>query len=154
LFFLSIALLGIRAPQVLFFPENEPNYINIFIEKPIGTDIESTNEFAIEVENEVRQMIEPYTFMVESVITQVGEGTSEEAMGPSGGSSPNRAKITVAFEQFNERQGVSTSKIMQDIRDAMEKYPGVQITVDKEQNGPPVGKPINIEISGEDYEEL
>lgn len=154
LFFLSIALLGIRAPRVLFFPENEPNYINIFIEKPIGTDIESTNEFAIEVENEVRQMIEPYTFMVESVITQVGEGTSEEAMGPSGGSSPNRAKITVAFEQFNERQGVSTSKIMQDIRDAMEKYPGVQITVDKEQNGPPVGKPINIEISGEDYEEL
>lgn len=154
LFFLSIALFGIRAPKVLFFPENEPNYINIFIEKPIGTDIESTNEFALVIENEVRQMIEPYDYMVESVITQVGEGTSEEAMGPSGGSSPNRAKITVAFEQFNERQGVSTSEIMQNIRNAMTKYPGVQITVDKEQNGPPVGKPINIEVSGEDYEEL
>lgn len=154
LFFLSIALFGIRSPQVLFFPENEPNYINVFIEKPIGTDIESTNEFAIEVENEIRNMIEPYDYMVESVITQVGEGTSEDGMGPSGGSSPNRAKITVAFEQYNERKGVSTSEIMQNIRDAMEKYPGVQITVDKEQNGPPVGKPINIEISGEDYEEL
>src|SRR5690606_24328765 len=68
--------------------------------------------------------------------------------------SPNRAKITVTFEQFNERRGVSTSEIMQNIRNAMEKYPGVQITVDKEQNGPPVGKPINIEISGEGVEEL
>lgn len=154
LFVLSIVLFGIRAPKVLFFPDNEPNYINIFIENPIGTDIESTNRFALVVEDEVRQMIAPYNFMVESVITQVGEGTSEEAMGPSGGSSPNRAKITVAFEQYNERKGVSTSEIMQNIRNAMEKYPGVQITVDKEQNGPPVGKPINIEISGEDYEEL
>lgn len=154
LFFVSIALFGIRAPKVLFFPENEPNYINIFIEQPIGTDIESTNEFARVVENEVREMMEPYDYMVESVITQVGEGTSEDALGPSGGSSPNRAKITVTFEQFNERRGVSTSEIMQNIRNAMEKYPGVQITVDKEQNGPPVGKPINIEISGEDYEEL
>ena len=153
-FLLSIGLMVIKGPKVLFFPENEPNYINIFVEKPIGTDIESTNQFAIEIENEVRQMVEPYTYMVESIIAQVGEGTSEDAMGPSGGSSPNRAKITVAFEQFHERKGVSTSEIMQNIRNAMEKYPGVQITVDKEQNGPPVGKPINIEISGEDYDEL
>src|SRR5690606_31999152 len=31
---------------------------------------------------------------------------------------------------------------------------GVVVTVQKEQNGPPVGKPINIEISGDDFEKL
>lgn len=154
LFFVSIALFAIRAPKVLFFPDNEPNYINVFIEEPIGTDIESTNALATKIETEIRQMMAPYQYMTESIITQVGEGTGEQALGPSGGASPNRAKITVAFEQFNERQGVSTSALMQKIRHAMEKYPGVQITVDKEQNGPPVGKPINIEVSGENYEEL
>lgn len=154
LFLISIALFAIRSPNVLFFPDNEPNYINIFIEEPIGTDIESTNALATRIEDEVREMMEPYSYMTESIITQVGEGTSEEALGPSGGASPNRAKITVAFEQFDKRKGVSTSALMQDIRVAMEKYPGAQITVDKEQNGPPVGKPINIEVSGENYEEL
>jgi multidrug efflux pump subunit AcrB len=29
-----------------------------------------------------------------------------------------------------------------------------QITVEKESNGPPVGKPINIEVSGDDYAEI
>lgn len=154
LLILSISLLAVKSPQVLFFPDNEPNFINVFIEKPIGTDIESTNAFSKVVEKEMMQMMEPYDYMVESVITQVGEGTGADNPGPSGGASPHKAKITIAFEQFNKRNDVSTSKLMQDVRVALEKYPGVQITVDKEQNGPPVGKPINIEVSGEDYERL
>ena len=135
LLFLSVSLLAIRSPEVVFFPDNEPNFINVYIEEPIGTDIEKTNEFTKKVEKEVMEMMKPYDYMVESVIAQVGEGTGEDSPGPSGGSSPNKAKITVAFEQFNERKDVSTSKLMQDVREAMEKYPGVQITVDKEQNG-------------------
>ena len=33
-------------------------------------------------------------------------------------------------------------------------YPGVLISVEKDQNGTPAGSPINIEIEGEDYSEL
>jgi multidrug efflux pump subunit AcrB len=33
-------------------------------------------------------------------------------------------------------------------------YPGVLISVEKDANGPPVGHPINIEIEGNDYNEL
>jgi multidrug efflux pump len=43
---------------------------------------------------------------------------------------------------------------MEDVRNATSGYPGVQITIDKEQNGPPVGKPINIEITGDDFDRL
>jgi multidrug efflux pump len=43
---------------------------------------------------------------------------------------------------------------MEEIREELSKYPGVQITIDKDAMGPPVGKPINIELSGENYERL
>ena len=42
--------MGIFPPKVEFFPANEPNYVNIFILHPIGTDITKTNETAIKVE--------------------------------------------------------------------------------------------------------
>jgi multidrug efflux pump subunit AcrB len=37
------------------------------------------------------------------------------------------------------------------IRDAIQDIPGAELTVDKEQNGPPVGKVINIEVRGENF---
>ena len=43
---------------------------------------------------------------------------------------------------------------MEEIRAGLRGYPGVQIVVDKNQDGPPTGKPINIEITGEEIDVL
>jgi multidrug efflux pump subunit AcrB len=56
--------------------------------------------------------------------------------------------------KFAERNGESTAIYLEKIREAVKGIPGVEISVDQEQNGPPVAKPINIEISGENFEEL
>lgn len=151
---LSIVLLGIKAPKVLFFPDNQPSLVNIFIENPIGTDIEATNTFLIELEDEMLELMEPYSSVVESIITQVGQGTGDQSEGPSMANTPHKAKITMSFVEYQYRQGVNTNKIMEEIRDLVEKYPGVLITVDKQRNGPPVGKAVNIEVSGEDFQKL
>ena len=50
--------------------------------------------------------------------------------------------------------GVNTSDIMKHLTDRVGSYPGVMIRVDKNREGPPVGKPINIEIAGEDFNVL
>ncbi len=150
----SIMLLGIRAPRVNFFPINEPNYVNVFIEAPLGTDIEKTNALTTLLEDDLIEMMEPYGYMVESFIAQVGEGATDPNEGPSQGATPNKARINISFAEFDQRRGVSTVDLMEQIRDRVEKYPGAKITVDKNQNGPPVGKPINLEVSGEDYEKL
>ncbi|GGZ37746.1 copper transporter [Echinicola pacifica] len=150
----SLLLLMLRSPKVEFFPSSDPNYVNIFIEYPIGTDIEATNEFSKTVEDEVIQLIKPHKDIVEAFIAQVGEGTSDPSEGASMGVTPHKAMLTVSFVEYQYRNGKNTSDIMEELREAMVKYPGVQITVDKEQNGPPVGKPINIEVSGEDYDKL
>lgn len=154
LLFFSLVLLGVRAPKVLFFPDNQPQLINVFIEFPIGTDIEATNEFVDGMEDEMMQALGDYQNILESVITQVGEGTGDPMEGPSNQPTPNKAKITIGFVDYIDRQGINTNEAMEKIRQLVEKYPGVLITVDKERNGPPTGRAVNLEFVGEDYEQL
>ncbi len=154
LLILSIMWFGASQPKIALFPESEPNYINIFIEKPIGIDIEETNAFTQKIEGEIVELLKPYDHAVESFIAQVGEGASDPNQMSSGEETPNKSMITVSFVEYEHRQGVKTQQVMEEIRRALTKYPGVQITIDKDQMGPPVGKPINIEISGEEYERL
>ncbi|EAZ79283.1 efflux RND transporter permease subunit [Algoriphagus machipongonensis] len=154
LLFFSLVLLGIRAPKVLFFPDNQPQLINVFIEFPIGTDIEATNEFVDGMEDELMVALDDYTDILESVISQVGEGTGDPLEGPSNQPTPHKAKITIGFVDYIDRQGINTNDAMEAIRELVEKYPGVLITVDKQRNGPPTGKAVNIEFVGEDYDQL
>ncbi|WP_017732955.1 efflux RND transporter permease subunit [Nafulsella turpanensis] len=154
LLFASIGIYFARQPKVDFFPVNEPNYVNVFIEEPIGTDIEATNEFTKDLEQKIMRLMEPYGYMVESVVAQVGAGTSDPGAGPQGGVTPHKARITVSFEDYQNRRGQSTAELMEMIRDEVSGYPGAVITVEKNRNGPPVGKPIALEVSGENYEKL
>ena len=158
----SIGLLAAFTPQVIFFPVNEPKYVNVFIEFPVGTDIETTNEFTTSVEKKVNQIVEPYQYMVESIVTKVGQDTSDpnDPSGVGGGDTPNKARITINFTEFKDRVDPSTgditmsSIVMEDIRENIGEYPGVSITIDKDAAGPPVGKPISIEVSGENFATL
>ncbi len=150
----SLVLLGIRAPKVLFFPDNQPQLVNVFIEFPIGTDIEATNEFVDSMEDELMVALDEYKDILESVITQVGEGTGDPMEGPSNQPTPHKAKITIGFVDYIDRQGINTNEAMEKIRQLVEKYPGVLLTVDKQRNGPPTGKAVNIEFVGEDYDQL
>ena len=151
---LSLLLLVVRAPQVLFFPDNQPQLINVFIEFPIGTDIEATNEFVDGMEDELMVALEDYTSVLESVISLVGEGTGGPMEGPSNQPTPHKAKITIGFVDYIDRQGINTNGAMEQIRELATKYPGVLVTVDKQRNGPQVGKAINLEFAGEDYDQL
>jgi len=152
LLILSLALLVVRSPKILFFPDNQPQLVNVFVEFPIGTDIEATDEFVDRMEDEVYQALDEFHPIIESFITQVGEGTGDPTEGPSNETTPHKAKITIGFVDYIDRQGVNTNKAMEVIRNLAEKYPGVLITVDKQRNGPPVGKAVNIEFIGENYE--
>jgi multidrug efflux pump len=142
------------SPEIVFMPNQDPQYINVFIEMPLGTDIEETNKLTQEVEKIVEETIAPYKGIVEAVLAQVGEGTSDPMAGVSIGASPHKARINVSFHEFNKRGGVTTAKIMEDIRDAIQVVPGAKYIVDQQPVGPPVGKPINIEIKGDEYSEL
>lgn len=154
LLFAAIGLLVVRTPKVIFFPTADPVYINVFVEMPLGTDIEATNEQMQDIEQTVQEVVEPYRGIVEAVLSQIGENTSDPNSPPEPGASPNKGRVTVSFVPSEERGGISTFKIMDEIRRSVRKFPGVEIVVDKNADGPATGKPINIEVSGEEMDEL
>src|SRR5690606_16411000 len=53
----SFILVGIVQPNVLFFPENQPNQVITYIEYPEGTDIAKTNALTEEIEQKVFEAI-------------------------------------------------------------------------------------------------
>lgn len=150
----AIMLLAVRTPKVIFFPTADPIYINAFVELPLGTDIEATDAQMREIEETIEEVVAPYRGIVEAVLSQIGENTSDPNSPPEPGASPHKGRITVSFVPSEERGGISTFQIMQEIRQAVRKFPGVEIVVDKNADGPATGKPINIEVSGEEMGEL
>ena len=168
LFVLSFILMAVIPPKVVFFPDNQPNLANIYIEMPVGTDIEETNRITKEMEDQIEGLLKvyeypvdgkPYNYMVESVIAQVGKGTSDPNEGPANQATPNKAKVVVAFREMKYRldaegSRVASADVLNLLRDNISTIPGVLIAVEKDQNGPPQGAPINIELSGDNYEEL
>ena len=178
---LSFILTGVFPPKVLFFPENQPNYINVFVELPVGTNIAETNAATIAIKKEINRVLSSpisekdtlsylqaadvelinnkaiKTPFVESIIEQVGKGTSDPNSGPSFGETPHKARITVSFCEFSHRKGLNTSTVKSLIEKSLlgKFHADITIVVDKEQSGPPQQPPVNIEITGSsNYGEL
>jgi multidrug efflux pump len=124
LFIFSIMLIAVFPPKVDFFPVNEPNYVNIFISHPIGTDIKVANRTTLLVEEELNILLKPYMDadiknnipederIIKSIISQVGEGTSDPAQGVVMGSTPHKARVTVNFTESQFRNGIKTGEVL------------------------------------------
>lgn len=153
LFIITIFIFAARAPKVDFFPQGEPNFTYVYIKLPIGTDANVTDSITKVIEERVNNAIKPSRPMVKSIITNIGIGAGDPT-NPDRTTTPHKGKITVAYKQFSQREGLSSTEAMEAIRKAMPKIPGCEITVDKDQGGPPQGKPISIEIAGEEFDSL
>ncbi|WP_439129617.1 efflux RND transporter permease subunit, partial [Polaribacter sp.] len=154
---------GEQRTKIEFFPDNKPNQIIVYIEYPEGTDIEKTNQITKEIEQKVFGVLNQdqytdgdYNFMVESTVSQVGEGAGNpQTDGGSSAEMPHKGKITASMREYKYRRGEDSELLRQKVQEALVGiYPGVLISVEKDANGPPTGAPINIELNGEDYEEL
>jgi len=149
--------------KVEFFPDNKPNQIIVYIEYPQGTAIEKTNAITSQIEKRVYDVVNQSeyidgdrNFLVESAVSQVGEGAGnpQTDMG-SGAEMPHKAKITASMREYKYRRGEDSELLRQKVQAALVGiYPGVLISVEKNVDGPPAGAPINIEITGDNYNEL
>jgi multidrug efflux pump subunit AcrB len=153
LFFFSIIFTAIRQPPVTFFPQGDPNFIFAYVRMPIGTDQTVTDSITQVVEFRVTKVVGKENPIVESIISNVALGAAEDPFS-GGNAQPHLGKVTVAFVQFSERDGQNTREYLDKIREAVQGIKGAEISVDQEQGGPPTGKPINIEVGGDEFESL
>ncbi|MBW8334876.1 MAG: efflux RND transporter permease subunit [Prolixibacteraceae bacterium] len=154
LFFATMFITGIAKPTVLFFPNNDPNNIYVYVKMPGGTHQNVTDSITKIAEERVYKAIGQNNPDVESIISNVTIGAEEEGFA-STGTPFNKGKVSVNFVEHKYRAtGISTTEYMEIIRKETANIAGAEITVDKNGNGPPTGKPINIEVTSENLEHL
>ncbi|RXF68676.1 efflux RND transporter permease subunit [Arcticibacter tournemirensis] len=153
LFFLTMILIFVVPPRIVFFPEADPNFVYVYIELPVGTDQAYTNKIVEKVEQRVEKVVGRNNPDVSSIISNVTVGVTDP-QGEDQGEYTNKGKVTVAFVAYGKRTGERTDTYLGKIREAVKGIPGVQITVAQEQGGPPTAKPISIEITGDDLDSI
>jgi multidrug efflux pump subunit AcrB len=139
-------------PQIEFFPNGDPNFVYVYCKLPMGTDANVTDSVTRMIEGRVYSLIGQSNPDVTSVISNVGVGAGDP-QNPDKVATPNKSKVTVAFKKYADRRIPHTAIWLDSIQRDFKRHgiAGAEISVEKEANGPPVGKPINIEISGDDF---
>ena len=150
--FMSFVVLGVFNPGTEFFPEDiPPRDVYVQIETPVGSDVEFTRSVVDKVAERVKNI--PQASDINTILAVSGAAISSDPAG-GGGNSTHKGTVAINFVDYELREG--------DIFEAMEYMrndlngviAGAKITVEKPQDGPPTGPPINLEISGPDMTEL
>ena len=153
LFLFSILFFVIRSPKVVFFPQGEPNFVYVYVKLPVGSDPATTNKKMLLVEKKINEVLGDSNKLVSSIITNVTKQTTDP-QDLDQGDYPNRGKVAISFVGYQYREGKSTKDYLLALQNLNWNIAGVSITVSKEQAGPPVSRPVNIEIRGDDFDQL
>ena len=158
LFPLALGLLILRGNKSTFFPSGDPNFIYVYLKMPVGTDVKTTDSVTHVLENRVYKVLgneKPGAegSIVESVITNVAN-SANNPMSNNRSVQPNLGRIQISFVEYADRHGKLTLPYLQEVRDAMKGIPGTSIEVAQENAGPPTDPPVNIEIVGDNFDEI
>jgi multidrug efflux pump subunit AcrB len=139
-----------------FFPSTQPERGFITVRAPDGTDLETTDRIVrrIEAALSLERNIE-----VAVAETGVAGGGGQDFGGAQ--AAPNQATISLDFlpdrnsaEPGDEIRDESSLVTIERLREILAGIPGAELAVDKEGMGPPVGAPISVEVSGEDFHQV
>jgi multidrug efflux pump len=147
----GIIAYGKFGPGVVFFPNTEPEVASVQIEGPLSQEIDITDATLRIPEQVIRNMPEKVASL-KSVNAIVGSGKSNRMS--SSQAESHKGYIDLVFKDYEERK-VSVFKTMAWLEDTLPKLvPGWKLQVLKQVMGPPTGKPVELEISGDDYHQL
>ena len=178
LFQIWLLTIGLEKP-VEFFPQIDPKSMYVNIDPPEGADLDYIDRIAKKVEMAVNGTIhqdrtlpvdlypdshrpkphqkaggEPFEgpsdlgnieYIYSKTVENAGSGSAFEANLPN--------HIGVQFLDLEDRKRPS-AETLEEIRRRVKEIPGARITVAEQQEGPPTGAPINIEISGDNFRVL
>jgi multidrug efflux pump subunit AcrB len=157
-FSIAVMLLYVRGNKQTFFPSGDPNFIYVYLKMPVGTDVKYTDSVTRILEKRVYKVLEkekPGTegSIVESIITNVAVSANNPRDNNRSVQS-HLGRIQVSFVEYKHRNGVKTKPYMDQIREQVKGIPGASIEVAQEDGGPPTDPPVNIEIVGDNFENI
>jgi multidrug efflux pump subunit AcrB len=147
----GIFMYGKFGPGVVFFPVIEPDVASVQIEGPLSQDIAITDA-AIRTPERICMSMPGSVASVKTISTIVGSGKSSRMT--SSQAESNKGYLDIVFKDF-EKRGVSSYQTMKWLEDTLPGLmPGWKLQVIKQAMGPPTGKAIELEVSGDDYQQL
>lgn len=149
----SVIAYGFLSHGVEFFPATAPDRAVVSVRLPEGTDLEATDRAVRGIETILTQVDN-----IENFVAEVGvSGGGNPLAGAM--ASPNEARVTVDFlpsadkaEPGETLRIENTFLTMAKMRAAFSQLPGIEIAVEAQEMGPPVGDPIAVEVSGKDFD--
>ncbi len=140
---------GLFARPVEYFPEDvPPRTLVVSVDAPVGTSADVTDGYARRLKADLAS-IEGLSD-AETVVTTVGAGGGGGGFMASGPSGPEAGRITVDMVEPQDRSyDVFATLAEMQLRVGAE-LAGAEVRVDKIEEGPGSGPPVNIEIGGED----
>ncbi|MFB6098349.1 MAG: efflux RND transporter permease subunit [Salinibacter sp.] len=137
-----------------FFPDTDPNRVQITAKAPIGTTLEASNRVAQTIEDRILRLLEKNPKSeanIKNLLLNVGVGGDAQFGG--GARQPERSRISLNMVDYTKRPEPST-RTLKKLRAQLRGIPGVEIEFTKQQQGPPTGPPVNIEISGPKFSRI
>lgn len=145
-----ITALFFSTAKIEFVPETEPYRAFIDIDAPEGTRLEVTDAIAREVERRVQEFEEH----VDYIIVNVGSrGVVMMGGGSEGGGNSHIGRVTLDFPKLADAT-MKPSEIVQALRHRFEDIAGAEVRINVEEQGPPAKPPVNVELSGADFNRL
>lgn len=149
-----LAMFAVAPTGVEFFPRTDPNQIQVRLTAPLGTNVETTDRIAREALDRIEQLLaENPKDRANIEHIQVNVGVGGDRLFGGGSTRPEVATITLDLVDY-EKRAVSSRETMDRLRQQLQGLPGVTLEFDQDNPGPPTGPPVNIEISGPDFQEI
>jgi len=127
------------------FPASEPEFGTVNVITRGNYSPNEIRDFLVEVENEILQVQG-----VQDVIMSFGGGGG--GMAASSAPADTIGSFNLQLQPFNER--VRAEEIFQNIRTRVADISGLDVQISGQENGPPSGKPINLRVTGTNYDAL
>lgn len=149
---LLVVIAGVYLPsaKVEFIPETEPRRAYVDIDCPEGTRLEITDGIVHQVED----IVAKYKDGIEFIIANSGSrGVSMFGSGAGGGGNSHLGRVTLDFPKLGTCP-ILPSQVVEKVRNDLKGITGAEVRLKLEQHGPSDEPPVNVEISGDDFEVL
>lgn len=151
---LIIGAFFVAPTGVEFFPDSDPTQVRVNVSGPLGANLEEGSRLAEVVTARVEALLTDNPASesgVKNVVVNVGVSADSQFGG--GAASPETSTITLNLVDYEDRAEPSRETLVK-LRDQLKGLPGADIEFTKDQQGPPTGPPVNIEVSGKDFDQV
>ncbi|PCI45596.1 MAG: hypothetical protein COB41_01175 [Proteobacteria bacterium] len=146
---LALAAIALLASQMKFqlFPSGAESEFYLRVNAPIGTTLENTFAKLVKIDKLVRSNINSKLLETTTLVAGENSADQREALKQVG---DRFGFVRVILTPFTERK-VSAYDVMADIQKLIpQQFPELKISFAMQSSGPPVGRALQVEISGSD----